>query len=126
MKKYFKLESSPTYPEKYIITIDSLDFPMPNGITGSFGVLIARLMNLDYVTCLRYVRDVLGAEIIGKNSRYMSVYYDYTPDVLSFIRLLNARMAYVMNEQTHPYAYKKLDDGTIERVPFGELNENNA
>ena len=125
MKKYFELDNSPLYAEKYIIRINPEGFPFPNKITGSLNLLCARLMNMDYITYLRYVRDVLGAEIHGKRSRYMSVYFDFTADVKSFVKLLNARMAYVMNEQQYPFEYKKTEDGEIERIPFA-ANESNS
>lgn len=124
MKTYFRLIESPIYPEKYIITIDPVDFPFPNKMTGSLDLLCARLLNLDYITYLRYMRDVLGAEIQGKRSRYMIVYLDKTDDVKSFLKLLNARMNYVMNEQKYPYDYLQKEDGTIDRVPFN-TNESN-
>ena len=125
MKRYFELDSSPIYPEKYVVRVNPEGFPFPNKITGSLGLLFPRLMNMDYITYLRYVRDVLGAEVHGKRSRYMSVYFDYTPDVKSFVKLLNARMNYVMNEQQYPFEYRKTEDGEIERIPFN-MNESNS
>lgn len=125
MKKYFYLDTSPIYPEKYVVRVNPEGFPFPNKMSGSLGVLFARLMNMDYITYLRYVRDVLGAEIHGKKSRYMAVYVDYTPEVKSFVKLLNARMNYVMNEQQFPYEYVKKEDGEIERFPFA-TNESNS
>ena len=125
MKQYFYLDTSPVYPEKYMVRINPEGFPFPNKMTGGLGVLCARLMNLNYITYLRYVRDVLGAEIHGKRSRYMAVYFDYTADVKSFLKLLNARMNYVMNEQQYPYEYVKKEDGEVERIPFN-TNESNS
>lgn len=127
MKRYFELDSSPIYPEKFVIRVNPEGFPFPNKITGSLGLLCARLMNLDYITYLRFLRDELGAEIHGKRSRYMSIYFDLTNDVKSFVKLLNARMNYVMNEQQFPYEYRETENGEIERVPFTEVtNESNT
>ena len=122
MSLYFTLENSPIYPEKYLIRVNPENFPMPHGMTGSYNVLMARLMNLDWPTFLRFARDELGAELIGKKSRYILPYFDMTPDVKSFIKLLNARMKYVLNEQEFPYEYKRLENGDIERTPFKEGN----
>ena len=125
MKKYFYIDDSPFYPEKYMIRINPEGFPMPHGLTGSYGVIEARLMNMDYVTYQRYLRDVLGADLKGKNARYTTAYFDLTPELKAFVKLLNARMEYVMNEQKFPYEYVKKEDGDIERIPFSS-NESNG
>ena len=54
---------------------------------------------------MRYCRDRLGAELVGKNSRYIVPYFDSTNEVKMFVKLLNKRMDYVLNEREFPYNY---------------------
>lgn len=124
MEKYFKLEESPIYKNKYIITMDYEKFLFPNGTEGSYQVFVARLLNLSYADYLRYARDRLGAELVGKKSKYIAAYFDKNQTTDMFIRLLNKRMDYIMNEHEFPFEYKVTED-TIEQVPFGENNEDN-
>lgn len=124
MEKYFKLEESPIYKNKYIITMDYEKFLFPNGTEGSYQVFVARLLNLSYADYLRYARDRLGAELVGKRSKYITAYFNRTPEVEMFIRLLNSRMDFIMNEREFPFEYIE-KDGEVDRVPFNvdESNE---
>jgi hypothetical protein len=125
IEKFFFLDDSPLYKNKYVIRFNVDLKYFPNGTTSSYGVFIARLLNLPYPEYLRYCRDVLGAELIGKGSRYIVGYFDDTPEVQLFIKLLNTRMAYIINERDFPYEY--VDKGEeVERVPFGSADENNS
>lgn len=124
MGKYFFLDTSPLYKEKYIIRFNvDLEY-FPQGTTGSYNVFMARLLNLSYAEYLRYCRDVLGAEIIGKGNRYVTAYFNNTPEVQLLVKLLNIRMEYIVNERQYPYVYKQKGD-EIERVPFGSDNVSN-
>lgn len=125
MKKYFYLDESPIYKNKYVIRLNFENFLFPTGTTGSYGVFIARVMNLDYVDFLRYSRDRLGAELIGKNRKYITPYYDKNENTEAFIKLLNMRMEYIMNEHKYPFEYKEDEDGGISRIPFNK-NESNS
>lgn len=126
MEKYFYLEESPIYKNKYLIRLNHDKFLFPNGTNGSYNVFISRVLNLSYANYLRYSRDRLGAELIGKYSRYVIAYYDKNSLTSEFIKLLNKRMEYIINEHNFPYDYKEEKDGTITRVPFIEVdNENN-
>lgn len=117
MEKYFYLDESPLYTNKYIIRMNFDKFLFPHGTSGSYAVFVARLLNLSYADYLRYARDRLGAELVGKKSKYVTAYYDKNETTLAFINLLNKRMEYVMNEHEFPYNYKE-ENGTIKRIPF--------
>ena len=124
MEKYFYLDESPVYKNKYIIKLNHDKFLFPTGTSGSYNVFIARVLNLSYADYLRYSRDRLGAELIGKQSRYVMAYYDKNQATEAFIKLLNKRMEYIMNEHNFPYEYKE-ENGEVKRIPF-ENNENNS
>lgn len=123
MEKYFYLDTSPLYTNKYIIRLNHDKFLFPKGTNGSYAVIVARVLNLSYADYLRYARDRLGAELVGKKSLYVTAYYDKNELTDKFIKLLNSRMEYIMNEQKFPYNYKE-EDGTVKRIPFQE-NESN-
>lgn len=125
MEKYFYLEESPIYKNKYIIRLNHDKFLFPTGTSGSYNVFIARVLNLSYADYLRYSRDRLGAELIGKQSRYVMAYYDKNQTTEAFIKLLNKRMEYIMNEHNFPYEYKE-ENGEIKRIPFKNTNEDNS
>ena len=125
MEKYFYLEESPIYKNKYIIRLNHDKLLFPTGTSGSYNVFIARVLNLSYADYLRYSRDRLGAELIGKQSRYVMAYYDKNQTTEAFIKLLNKRMEYIMNEHSFPYEYKE-ENGEIKRIPFKNNNEDNS
>lgn len=125
MKKYFYLDESPIYKNKYIIRLNHDKFLFPTGTSGSYNVFIARVLNLSYADYLRYSRDRLGAELIGKQSRYVMAYYDKNQTTEAFIKLLNKRMEYIMNEHSFPYEYKE-ENGEVKRIPFENNNEDNS
>ena len=125
MQKYFYLEESPIYKNKYIIRLNHDKFLFPTGTSGSYNVFIARVLNLSYADYLRYSRDRLGAELIGKQSRYVMAYYDKNQTTEAFIKLLNKRMEYIMNEHNFPYEYKE-ENGEIKCIPFKNNNEDNS
>lgn len=124
MEKYFYLDESPIYKNKYIIRLNHDKFLFPTGTSGSYNVFIARVLNLSYADYLRYSRDRLGAELIGKQSRYVMAYYDKNQTTEAFIKLLNKRMEYIMNEHSFPYEYKE-ENGEVKRIPFENNNEDN-
>ena len=117
---YFYLDESPVYHNKFLIKSNIEKMPFPNGTLGSFSVLVARLLNLSYADYLRYARDRLGAELTGKNNKYVIAYFDDTKEVKALVKLLNKRMEYIMFEQEHPYELIQKEDGTWEKIPFME------
>ena len=125
MEKYFYLEESPIYKNKYIIRLIHYKFLFPTGTSGSYNVFIARVLNLSYADYLRYSRDRLGAELVGKQSRYVVAYYDKNQTTEAFVKLLNKRMEYIMHEHSFPYEYKE-ENGEVKRIPFEQNNEDNS
>ena len=113
---YFFLDTSP-WSDKYILRPLIEVMPFPHGTTGSYMLIAARVMNMDYVDYLRFCRDQLGAELNGRNKKYVTVYFDKTPEVEAFVKLLNTRMEYIMEEQRNPYTYKEVN-GKVEREPI--------
>lgn len=126
MKKYFYLEESPAYKNKYVIHMNHELFLFPNGTSGSYNVFIARLLNLSYADYLRYSRDRLNAELIGKNTRYVIPYYENNAATTAFVKLLNTRMEYIMHEHDFPFDYTEDKDGNVLRTPFITQNESNT
>ena len=125
MEKYFYLDESPIYKNKYIIRLNHDKFLFPTGTSGSYNVFIARVLNLSYADYLRYSRDRLGAELVGKQSRYVVAYYDKNQTTEAFVKLLNKRMEYIMHEHSFPYEYKE-ENGEVKRIPFKQNNEDNS
>lgn len=123
MNNYFFLDDSPLYKSKYVIRFNVDLTYFPHGTTGSYNVFQARLLNLSYAEYLRYCRDKLGAELLGKGNRYLVPYFNKTPEVELLVKLLNVRMNYIVNEHDFPYDYIKKDNEVIQ-TPFGERNEN--
>lgn len=100
--EYFNLEESPYRPGKYTIRINFDKFPSQLSTSGSFNLLPARLLNLSYAQYLRFCRDMVGGEIVGKKSVYPIAYFDKTMTTNAFVRLLNSRMNLVIWEREHP------------------------
>lgn len=125
MEKYFYLDESPIYKNKYIIRLNHDKFLFPTGTSGSYNVFIARVLNLSYADYLRYSRDRLGAELVGKQSRYVVAYCDKNQATEAFVKLLNKRMEYIMHEHSFPYEYKE-ENGEVKRIPFEQNNEDNS
>lgn len=100
-------------------------FLFPNGTEGSYGVFPARLLNLSYADYLRYARDRLGAELVGKGKKYIIPYFDNNETTKMFIKLLNKRMEFIMNEHEFPFDYVE-EDGEVKRIPFKEDETNSG
>jgi hypothetical protein len=99
-KKYFTINEAISQPNKCLIGFNLEEFPIRT--KGSFNVLAARVMGLSYVEYLRMCRDVLGAEIIGKNSTYPVPCFKKTRELVAFVRLLNVRFNCIVWEKEHP------------------------
>lgn len=116
MAKYFYLDSSPIYKDKYVIRLNHELFPFLTPIKGSYNIIIARLLNLSYADYLRYSRDRLGADLIGKGHRYVVPYYDKNNNTEALIKLLNSRAKYVLKQYEDPYEYKEDKEGNVTKV----------
>lgn len=90
-KKYFYLEESPYQPGKYRVAMNFDVFPGIRTV-GSYNLLPARLLCLSYAEYLRFCRDELGAEIIGKKSMYPVAYFPDAKSATSLVNTLNSRM----------------------------------
>lgn len=118
MEKYFYLEESPYLPT-YCMLYSNIDkMPFPNGTKGSYNLLPARVLGLDYADFLRFARDVLEAKIMGKGECYPRAYFRKTPEVLQMVKLLNKRMELIMNLRAKPYKLKKELNGDIVKEEF--------
>lgn len=128
INNFFYLEKCTTFKQKYLIRLNYEGLPFPNGLNGSANVFVAHVLGLQYADYLRYCRDRLGAEIIGKNLRYPTPYFDNTKEVKMLVKLLNKRMEFALNEREFPYEYKEDKDGNVTRVPFNgnESNDGNV
>lgn len=120
MKKYFYIDESPMYPDKFLIKMNHDNFLFPNGTTGSYAIFISRLLGLSYPDYLRFARDILGAEIIGKNHKYPLAFFDRSNELTQFVKMLNARMDMIMYNHKHPYELVKNGDG-IQKVPRSKI-----
>lgn len=99
--KVFELEESSYQPKKYVLRFHPELFHCEN-TTGSFSIMAARVAGMPYGMYCRFCRDVLGAEIVGKNSAYPVVYFKKNQDTMMFVRLLNTRANLVLWEKEHP------------------------
>lgn len=114
----FTLKESPFFANKYVISVNYNEDLFPNGTTGSYNILVARFLNLTYADYLRYARDQLGAELVGKGHLYVTPYFENTNEVRTLILLLNARARYVLKERTDRYVIKQGENGTLEKIPL--------
>jgi len=101
MRKVFYLDESPHNPGKYMIRVNIDLIPFTTTI-GSLNLLPARLLNLSYAQYLRFCRDIVGAEIHGKNCLYPVAYFYRDPLSDQLVKLLNARTELVLWEDEHP------------------------
>lgn len=115
---YFYLDESPVYKEKFLIRIKHENFEkfFPNGIKGSYNLMPARLLHLSYADYLRFARDVLGAEVIGKKHRYPVAFFNRSNELNQFVKLLNKRMEFINKYYERPHKLIKNEDGTIQKV----------
>ena len=88
---YFKIDESPLNPGKYMIRPDFDKLPLYN-TSGSYGVLMARVMGITYANYLRLCRDEYGAELIGKGSYYPVPYFTELNRVRELAKELDKRV----------------------------------
>ena len=70
-------------------------------IQGSLNVLGARLMNLNFADYCRMCRDVLRADVSGKEG-YPLIYFNKNEETTQFLRILDKRIKYAINYQQNP------------------------
>ncbi len=112
----FVVEESPNHPGRYIIAPQHDNFHLYSA-KGSFNIICARLFELSYAQYLRMCRDVLGAEIIGKNCLYPVAYFSDKIAADRLCKLLNARANYVlwMRENSDNYKEKETYIKSLEK-----------
>lgn len=99
--KCFEIEESPYNPGKWMICPVHENFHLTS-TSGSYNLICARLMNLSYAQYLRFCRDICGAEIIGKNTKYPVAYFSRGERLQALCRLLNSRANLVLWCREHP------------------------
>lgn len=94
MKQFFFSDESITNKGKYLIRLDFdvVRKKFPTGTMGSYDILTARVLNLDYCDYLRYCRDCYGAELVGKNNKYITVYFNSKESADKLVKILNDRI----------------------------------
>lgn len=97
----FIKEESCYYPGKWIIR-PVLDKFYLSYTTGSYMIIEARLLGVNYANFLRICRDVFGATIIGKNSKYPVAYFNNDEKLKLLLDILNTRANLVLWERNNP------------------------
>lgn len=100
-KVCFEAEESVTMPGKYMVVPVHENFHL-NHTTGSYNIIAARVMNLSYAQYLRFCRDIVGAEIVGKGTMYPVPYFKQNGTFYQFVKLLNNRANLILWEREHP------------------------
>ena len=88
--KCFEFIESQYFTNKFLISPIHSNFYLTS-TRGSYQIIAARVMGMSYATYLRFCRDVVGAEIIGKNEKYPIPVFEKTKEAYKFLELLNAR-----------------------------------
>lgn len=96
-KECFKLVPS-TRDDYWVISPICENFHLER-TEGSFAVIGARLLNLEYHQYLRFLRDEFHGEIVGKNRLYPVVYFKRSPELDELVRLLNNRANMILWER---------------------------
>ena len=97
----FIKQESASYPDKYLIVPVHDKFHLKS-TSGSFNVIMARLVGLSYAQYLRMCRDCFEAEIIGKNTLYPLAYFKDGEKLEMLLKNLNARANMVLWNREHP------------------------
>ena len=98
----FSLVESSCHEGKYFIAFDSEKCnKVKIGVKGgSFAVVGARLFGFGYKDYLKMWRDVYGAELFGRGTRYVSALWskkDWNKGI-ELVKELNKRLNYVLKE----------------------------
>ena len=94
---YFKVDVSPINIGKYVIRPNFDKLPLYY-TTGSYNVIMARIMGITYANYLRLCRDEYGAEIVGKNSMYPVAYFTEEKRVKELVKELDKRVGRILNK----------------------------
>lgn len=93
--KYFKAVESVYYEGKYMLleNHENLRFKTT---CGSYAVFPSRLLGMEYPEFLRYCRDVVGAELVGKKSLYIVPYFTDKKKLEALIKELDLRVDLIL------------------------------
>lgn len=93
MKEYYFVEKSPTKENFYVIHLDFELFGDKLQTTqGSYGVLAARILGLNYPDYVRLCINNYDAVAVGKNSLYTSLFFSSLAKANELKDVLNNRL----------------------------------
>lgn len=97
--QYFVINESVSWPGKFIISLNFGEPGLPKISTkGSYNVLMARLLNLEYADYLRFCREQMGATLYGKGQTYPIPLFDYSR-AEKMVKILNSRIQYLIERR---------------------------
>lgn len=91
---FFEVEKSP-YNEKYIIRPIHDNLPLGT-VYGSCNVIAARIMNLSWPQYLIMCRELYGATLIGKNTKYPVALFETEEKAQKLCSILNKRTSTIL------------------------------
>ena len=96
---YFKVVESPYSIKGYVITGTDPFYDYFGWQEGSFHVLQARIMGLNYASYLRMGRDLYGGQIEGKNHFYPTLHFKEEKSALKLANELNRRLNFLIERE---------------------------
>ena len=94
MENFYKVEQSPIN-KKWLIKINFDNLNEPICTTGSYSIMPARTLGLNYADYLRLCRDNYNATLVGKGERYPIALFNSEKDAKKLLALINSRMKQV-------------------------------
>ena len=88
---YFKIDESVSNSGKYVIRPNTDKLPLYS-TTGSYNIVMARVLGVTYANYLRLCRDEYGAELVGKNTLYPVAYFNELARVKELVKELDKRV----------------------------------
>lgn len=123
MKDFFFAQKSVSYDDRFIIGINFERLPLKGSVNGSYNVLCARVMDLNYADYLRMCRDVFGAELLGKDSKYPFALFKRGNALDALLKVLNTRTKFLLYRKEHPYEIVKTEYGIKKMYDNGDIEE---
>ena len=99
MNKFFYVDETPYFPGKFVIRLYHEKFGFSQ-FKGSCNCVPAKLMMLSYANYLRLCRDIYGAELQGKNTKYPIALFKDKKNAEALAKELNCRAAQVIHPKT--------------------------
>lgn len=102
MNSFFKFEETPKVGEFLLkVNFDNEEF-LDMYTTGSYAVFPARVLGFSYPDYLRYCRDVCGARLIGKNTKYPVAHFVKNEKSMLLLKILNKQMKNIVDLKKLP------------------------